>query len=102
MNQGGCNISHQILGSLGISGCPSCGNVKVYKTEMVVNGIFFAEAVTPHRVPEDEDSVQWLERSHDKEMDTASPVNDPKYDVLSCVCVCSVEFVNTLKIFSGF
>ena len=89
MNQGGCNISHQILGSLGISGCPSCGNVKVYKTEMVVNGIFFSEAVTPHRAAatraaEDEDSVQWLERSLEKEMDTASPVNAPKYDFLNC------------------
>ena len=29
-------FSRQILGSLGISGCPSCGNVKVYRTEMVV------------------------------------------------------------------
>ena len=89
-------FSRQILGSLGISGCPSCGNVKVYRTEMVVyctvlytvqvyrtemvvNGIFFAEAVTPHRAAEDEDSVQWVERSRDKEMDTASPVNAPKY-----------------------
>ena len=72
-------FSRQILGSLGLSGCPSCGNVKVYRTEMVVNGIFFAEAVTPHRAAEDEDSVQWVERSRDKEMDTASPVNAPKY-----------------------
>ena len=78
-------FSRQILGSLGISGCPSCGNVKVYRTEMVVNGIFFAEAVTPHRAADDEDSVQWVERSRDKEMDTASPVNAPKYDdFLTC------------------
>ena len=94
-------FSPQILGSLGISGCPSCGNVKVYRTEMVVyctvlytvqvyrtemvvNGIFFAEAVTPHRAAEDEDSVKWLERALEKEMDTASPVNAPKYDFLSC------------------
>ena len=112
-------FSPQILGSLGISGCPSCGNVKVYRTEMVVyctvlytvqvyrtemvvNGIFFAEAVTPHRAAaagaaEDEDSVQWLERSHDKEMDTASPVNAPKYDDFSCfLCV---EFVKRRKYF---
>ena len=78
-------FSRQILGSLGLSGCPSCGNVKVYRTEMVVNGIFFAEAVTPHRAADDEDSVQWVERSRDKEMDTASPVNAPKYDdFLTC------------------
>ena len=72
---------------------------------MVVNGIFFAEAVTPHRAAaagaaEDEDSVQWLERSLEKEMDTASPVNAPKYDFLSCIFFCGV--CKTAKIFSGF
>ena len=33
----------QILGSLGVSSCPSCSNNKSFKTEMVVNGIYFAE-----------------------------------------------------------
>ena len=66
--------------------CTVLYTVQVYKTEMVVNGIFFAEVVTPHRAAaagaaEDEDSVQWLERSLQKEMDNASPV---KYDFLSC------------------
>ena len=71
---------------------------------MVVNGIFFAEAVTPHRAAaagaaEDEDSVQWLERSLEKEMDTASPVNAPKYDDFPTF-LCGV--CETMKIFSGF
>ena len=84
--------------------CTVLHTVQVYRTEMVVNGIFFAEAVTPHRAAaagaaEDEDSVQWLERSHDKEMDTASPVNAPKYDFL-CFFFCGV--CKTAKIFSGF
>ena len=72
-------------GDGGVLYCTVLYTVQVYRTEMVVNGIFFAEAVTPHRAADDEDSVQWVERSRDKEMDTASPVNAPKYDdFLTC------------------
>ena len=50
----------QILGSLGVSSCPSCSNSKSFKPEMIVNGIYFAETKyilpKPHVVNQEQSS----------------------------------------------
>ena len=51
----------QVLASLGLSSCPSCGSGEEYKSEMVVNGIYFSsvqpglqdESASPSPVQED-------------------------------------------------
>ena len=35
----------QVLGSLGVQSCPSCQNIQTYKTEMIVNGVYFNESI---------------------------------------------------------
>ena len=71
----------QVLASLGLSSCPSCGSGEEYKSEMVVNGIYFSsvqpglqdESASPS--PVQEDSFRDSGISMSSPLTSSTPIN---------------------------